>query len=128
MAAGMHHRHLGTVPLRLGLRGEGELDFLGHRQRIHVGAQRDHRAVPSASTQSADHAGDGDTLAHRIAQPLQMCRDDTGGAGLLVAELGMLVEVAPPFDHPRFDGPRGVVQLAVQWQNRSGGGLDASAG
>jgi hypothetical protein len=85
------------------LRREGHVDLFRHRQGIHVGAQRDHRAGQGAF-QQADHAGVRHFRVDFIqAELAQVRRDDGRGARLAVAELGMLVEIAPPGDDLRLD-------------------------
>ena len=121
VAAGVHDADRLAVPLRLHLRGEREVDLLGHRQRVHVGAQRHHRAGQRA-LQQADHAGVGDAGAHLVeAEPLQVLGDDAGGAELAVAELGVGMDVASPGDHPALDLLGGGVDLVGERRGGDGG-------
>ena len=77
------------------------------RQRVHVGADRQHRARPAALDQP-DHAG----LAHaRLvadAQPRQLARHHAGGAHLLEPKLRMRVDVATDLDQRCLDALGGV--------------------
>ena len=95
--ARVHHADLLAAPLRLHLRGVGDVEFLGDRQRVHVGPKRDH---PSglAAAQDADDAGLRHAGANLQAQLAQVVGDDAGRARLLVAEFRVLVEVAAPGD------------------------------
>ena len=51
-----------------------------------------------AALQDADHAGDADAGLHLDAELRQMLGGERRGARLLVGELGVLVDVAPPGD------------------------------
>ena len=88
MAAGMHP----ALVLRAMREGVGFED----RQAIHVGPQPD-RARRVADPQPADDAGLADAAMHLDAEPLELFGDQIGGALFLEAELGMGVDVAPPF-------------------------------
>ena len=80
-------------------KGTSTSSFTG--QRVHVGAQR-HHGAGLAALEDAHDAGHGDLLAHLVqAQRAQVLRDEPRGAHLAVAELGMLVQVAPPGDDLR---------------------------
>ncbi len=104
VAAGVHHAHLLAVPRRAHLRREGQVHLLGHRQRVHVGAQRDRRAG-QGTLQHPDDAGVRHAGTHGVeAQRLQVRLHDACGAELAVAQLGVLVQVAPPGDDLGFDG------------------------
>ncbi len=63
----VHHADGLAAPLRLDLRGERQVDLFRDRQRIHVGAQGDHRPRTTFALQQADDAGFGDAFAHLIA-------------------------------------------------------------
>ena len=102
VAAGVHHAHFLAVVGRL-LRGlERHVHLLGHRQAIHVGAQRDD-AAGLAALQDADDAGAADAGLHLHAQRAEVIRDDLGGADFLQPQFGMLVEIAAPGDDLRED-------------------------
>jgi len=73
--------------------GEGRLEQLGERQRVDVGAPRDGRSGP-VTVEHAHHAGAADAGPHIQLRRVQALRDDLRGAPLLVAQLGMAVEVA----------------------------------
>ena len=108
VAAGVHDRDgLAAVGAgRLALERQAEI-FL-HRQRVHVGPQRNGRPG-LAAFEDADDAGLGDAGLYLHAELLQMVGDDLGASHLGIAELGMLVEVAAPGQHLGFDGLRGAV-------------------
>ena len=119
--AGVHHAHLLAAPARAGAAGKGEVHLLRDRQGVHVGAQRDHGARPGAAARHADHAGDGDALAHLVAEAPQVPRHEARGAHLLVPQFRVLVDVAAPADHARLDRPGRVVGPPVQRARRRGG-------
>ena len=100
VAAGVHHPDRLPLPGRGRLAGERQVDLLGDRQRVHVGAQRDDRARPAALDHGHDagprHAGP--RLEAERAEPLG---DELRGLDLAVAELRVLVEVAAPLDELR---------------------------
>jgi len=102
VTAGMHHVDFAAeiIPLRRG--GEGEPRGLFHRQRIHVGAQH-HNRTGLAALQQRDHARVGDTSRDVEAEPAQVPGDKRRGAEFLLAELGMLVDIAPPSDQLVFN-------------------------
>jgi hypothetical protein len=102
VATGVHHTHgLAAVRGRLG-RSERQAGGLGHRQRVHVGAQRDARAGLRAFDYAGD-AGAGDTGTHLHAERAQVRRDELRRARLAMTELGMPMQVASPFDHLRVE-------------------------
>ncbi len=99
VAAGMH---------QAGLRaGERQAGLLLDRQRVHVGADRQHRARAAALDQ-ADDAGLADAGLVGDAETGQFARDHAGGADLLEAELGVGVDIAADLDQPGFDALGGV--------------------
>jgi hypothetical protein len=122
VAAGMHHADRFAVPGRAHGRGERQIELFGHRQRIHVGAQRDDRAGQPAA-QKADHAGVRDAAAHLVeAEMAQMLGDDRRGAVLAVAELRVRMEIAPPRDHLRLERRcRGIDQRGERVRGGGGG-------
>jgi hypothetical protein len=83
--AGVHHS--GRA------RGEGRLQQLGERERVDVRAPGDGAPGP-VSVQHAHHAGAAHAGADLELRRVQTLRDDLRGTPLLVAQLGMPVEVA----------------------------------
>ena len=99
VAAGVH---------QAGLRaGERQAGLLLDRQRVHVGADGEHRAGAAALDQ-ADDPGAADAGLVADAETGEFARDDAGGADLLEAEFRMGVDVAADLDQRRFDAPGGV--------------------
>ena len=86
---------------------ERQVDCFGDRQRVHVGAQRDHRAGQAALQQPRRRrcARRRCALSSRPSDA-QVVGDDGRGAELAVAEFGMLVQVAPPGDDAALDRGR----------------------
>ena len=78
------------------LRAVGERIRLEDRQAVHIGAQPD-RPRRVADPQSADQPGLADAAMHLDAEPLESLGDEIGGALFLETELGMGMDVAPPF-------------------------------
>ena len=114
VAAGVHHADALAVPFGTHLRCKRQIDLLRHRQGVHIGPQRDHRAGHAALEQ-ADDAGVGHAGADLVeAERAQVLGDDAGGAEFAIAEFGVLVQVAPPGDHLGFDGAGSVVDTGVQ--------------
>ncbi len=99
MAASMHLAGHGA--------GEGLAGHLVDRQRVHVGADREHGARAAAFDQ-ADDTGAGDAGLVLDAEALELAGDDAGGADLLEGELGVGVEVAADLDEAGLDALRGV--------------------
>ena len=95
VAAGVHDAHVHVVVLGSHRALEREIDLLGDRQRVHVGAEGHHTARPSAS-QHPDHAGMSHTGLHLEPERLEMIGDQLRGPELPVPELGVLVDVTPP--------------------------------
>ena len=90
MAAGMH-------PPRHG-RGIGQPGRLGHRQRVHIGAQRDHpTGAVAAPPDHADDAGPADAFGD-LVQPevAQQPGHPRGGAMHVELQFRMGVEIVPP--------------------------------
>ena len=84
---------------------ERDVDLLGHRQRVHVGAQRDHRpGLPPRRTPTTPVCGDAGA-APRARASRRWSATSFGGAELAVDELGVLVDVAPPGDDLRLEVP-----------------------
>ena len=97
VAAGVHHADFLPVVLRLHCRLERQVDFLGHRQRVHVRAQRDDRTGTTA-TEHTDHARVRDAGLHLEPELLQVLGHDLRCAEFAVAEFRVLVKVAAPGD------------------------------
>ena len=101
----MHDAYLLAVGLCAHPRPEGQIDLLGHRKGVHVGAERDDGAGP----RSAKHAHDAvaaDAGAHVDAETAEMPRDDASRADFPERQLGVLMDVPPPGDDLRLDGSR----------------------
>jgi len=105
------HGGVAVVAAGVHLAGDGagvrEGVELGHRQRIHVGAQADRSsmlrgrfaAVPAVH--DADHAGRSQPSVDRYAPFGELGGHQIGGAHLLEAQLGMSVDVAPQLSQGR---------------------------
>ena len=102
VAAGMHDAGHLAVPHRLHLGGEGHVDPLLDRQRIHVGAQR-HDRTGLAALQHAHHAGFADAGSDFVAQGFQVLGGQRRRARLVIGEFGILMDVAPPGDDLVFE-------------------------
>ena len=102
VAAGMHHVDLAAEISALGLGGERQSLRLLHRQRIHVGTQR-HDRTGLAALEQGDDAGVGNAGPHLEAEPLQVLGDEARSANFLLAEFGVLVDIAAPRDQLVFD-------------------------
>ena len=120
VAAGVHHADGFAVEGRGGLRREGQAGGLGHRQRVHVGAQRDARAGLAALEHGGD-AGGGDAGLRFQAKCAQVPGHQRRGARLAVAELGVLVDVAAPVDHLGLQALRGLGDFGALRLLREGG-------
>ena len=105
VAAGVHDANHAAHPRRLDLRGEGQVDLLLDRERIHVGAQRNH-AARLAAFENADHAGVAHAGLHFDAELLQVFGHERRSALLMIRELGILMDVPPPGDHLVLDPER----------------------
>ena len=95
VTARVHHTHFLAVPLRRRGGLERQVALLGHRERIHVGPQRDDGSRPSAFEHTNDARG-GDARRYGEAQLSQFVSDNLGGTRFAVAELRILMKVAPP--------------------------------
>ena len=95
VAAGVHHAHGLAQVGGFYFGGEGQVVVFGEGQAVHVGAQG-HHGAGLAAAQNAHHAGAGHAGLHLQAQLFEVRGNDAGGAGFLVAQLGVLVNVAPP--------------------------------
>ena len=113
VAAGVHHADLLAVVRRLRRRLERQVDLLGDRQRVHVGAQR-HDLSGLAALEDADDAGLRDAGLHLEPERPKVLGDDLRRSDLAVAELGVLVDVAAPGDHFRHDGLYSRVDFSLQ--------------
>ncbi len=98
MPAGVHHAGLLAVEGGGHLGSEGQAGALGHRQRVHVGAQCDARAR-TAALDDRDHAVVCDAGAGFQAQRAQVFGHLRRGLHLAVGKLGELVEMAAQRDH-----------------------------
>src|SRR5579864_218438 len=87
MAAGVH---LAAV-----LRAMREAVGFEDRQAVHIGPEAD-RARRIAGAQTPDDAGFADAASDLDAKLLELLRDELGRAGLLEAEFGLRMDVAPP--------------------------------
>ena len=133
VAAGVHDRR--RQPLAGGAvdrAGEGQAGLLLHRQRVHVGAQQQHRAGPVLHDR--DDAGAADPFGDREAQPPRLGRQQPGAARLLHAELGIGVQVAVErhqlghVPRHRLVQPGGDVRLAAGGGERGGHGSGREQG
>ena len=89
VAARVHHAG--------GARAERQVELLGERQRVDVGAPGDRLARPVAA-QDADDAGLRHPGAHVEPGLVEPFRDDLRGASLLERQLRMTMEVSPERD------------------------------
>ena len=74
-----------------------EAGVLGHRQRVHVGAQQDRR-TGRASPQIRDHGGDGRAGVHIEAEAVERVQDESLRLRQLQPELGLGVDAPPQVD------------------------------
>jgi hypothetical protein len=109
VAAGVHHPHFLPVELGPDRRFEGQVHLLGHREGIHVGAER-HDRPRLAAPQDAHHAGMRHAGADLESEPGQVIRHQLGGPHFAIRQLGMLMDVPAPGDDAR--------------QHLRGGGVD----
>jgi len=103
VAAGVHDRQGPALPLGRGLGGERQSGLLLDRQGVHVGAQG-YDLAGLAALQHPDHAGAAHALADLEAQGAQFLGHQGRRADLLVPQLGMFVDVAPPGHGLGLDG------------------------
>jgi len=87
VAAGMHAAFV--------FRAMGKRVQLRQRQRVHVGAQPDHRSLPRPHAQAADHAGLGQAAMHVDAEAAERGGDRIGRPLLVEGELRVGVQIAP---------------------------------
>ena len=113
VAAGVHDVDFLAEVHALGLGGKRHIDLLLHRQRIHVGTQRHHRAG-LGTLEQADHAGHRHAGLHFHAELAQMVSNQARGARFQIAQFGVFVDVATPCDQLLFDGLGALVDLSVQ--------------
>ena len=123
VAARVHDADFLAVPLRLRGGLERQIDLLGHRQRVHVRAQR-HDRPRLAAAQHRDDASVGHAGRDLVAELLQFVGDDLGGAQFAIAQLGMLVKVAAPGHDLRGQLLRQAIDLRNQrvWRLAAGDG------
>jgi hypothetical protein len=80
-----------------GLRSPGLARGFQDRQRVHIGAEPDHRPLPLITLDDADHAGAADAGLHDIAAKGSELVGDEGGRVVdVVEQLRVLVKMAPP--------------------------------
>jgi hypothetical protein len=103
MAAGMHDAHFLAEVVRLDGGAERHVGALHHRQRLHVGAQRDCGTRP-ARFQEADHTGPGNAGLHGQPQFPQVIGYYLCRTHFAVGEFRVLVEVPPPGNDLRING------------------------
>src|SRR3954451_18525641 len=103
VATGVHDTGFLTCPHRACARYEWRSFRLYDRERIHVGAQGNDRAVACAATQGADNASYRDPLANIEAKPFEVIGDNGRRANLLVPKFRVLMNVTAPADHARLD-------------------------
>ncbi|MOA34686.1 hypothetical protein D3C78_1560740 [compost metagenome] len=101
MGRAQQHRGVAVVAATVHLAGDGGpvrgiAQFL-HVQRVHVGAQADHR--PRAPRHRAHHAGLAQPAMHDGAGPFQFAGHQVGGAEFTESGFRMRVQVAAPFAH-----------------------------
>ncbi len=109
MAAGMH---MARRLRRIGLAG-----FLDDRQRVHVGAQPDHRALSQPAADDRDNARAADTGDDVVATGrTQLFGNKSGGARKVEADLGLLMQQPAPAGNI-------LLHLARAVEDRHGGSL-----
>src|SRR5690606_22763921 len=82
-------------------RAVGDVVRLVDREGVHVGAERDDRAVRGPDL--GDDAGPADASADAVAEGLHGARGDVGGAVFLERELRVAVEIAAESDQLGFE-------------------------
>ena len=112
VAAGVHHADFLAVPCAsraFDAKGTSTCSVTG-RPSMSARSATAGRATPPLSRPTTPVCGD--FRAHLVQPELAQVRGDDGrGAELAVAELGVLVQVAPPSQHAGFDGLRGGIDL-----------------
>ena len=122
VAASVHHANRLAAIRAVRRGGKRQRHLLGDRQRIHVRAQGQPR--PRLTTlQQRDHAGVGNAGVHFEPELAQLRGDQCGGTRFAIAELGVVMDVAPPRGDLRQlllrQRARGVG--GVQWKGRADG-------
>jgi len=102
MAAGMHDPGFLAGPGGFHFRRKGQIDFLGHRQRIHVRAQGDDQ-TRLATLQQRNDAGVRHPGMDLEPERPEMFGHNARGAEFAVAEFGIPMDVMVSFDHFRFE-------------------------
>ena len=97
-----------------GGRGAGiwQPGVLGHRKRVHVGAEHHLRAV--AVLQQANHTGDTDSARDGVAELLEVVCGNARGAMLLPRQLRMPVQVPVNLQQLRCDALDGRLQALIK--------------
>ena len=117
VSARVHHANaLALVFARCATR-ERQIDGLGHRQGIHVGAQRDDGPGLRAAQQRR-HARSRHARLRLEAKAPQRVRDESGCLWLSIRELRMLVQVTTPRQQLLLDGGGPPVDLGRERRGR----------
>jgi hypothetical protein len=115
VTAGVHDADGITVVQRAHARTEGNVHHFRDGESVHVGTKGDDRAR-SAPAQDADDASVRHVGSHLHPKRAQVVSDESGCPRLAIAQLGMLVDVAPPGHHLRRDGLHALPHL--RWRLR----------
>jgi hypothetical protein len=100
---GVHDADRLAVPDRPLLRSERHVGALLDRQRVHVGAQRDDRPGRAPRSRPTTPVTPTSVRTSSSSSARRCAATSAGRADLAVAELGVLVHVAPPGDEARHD-------------------------
>ena len=95
VAAGVHHAHGFAAKRRGDFRCERQGVAFGHRQRVHIRADRDARPG-LAAFEHRDHSGGGDAGFYVESERAQVIGDEFGSARFAVAQFGVLMDIAAP--------------------------------
>ena len=117
MAAGVHHVDVAAEILSSSLGGERQSRRLLHRQRVHIGAQRNNRARLAAA-QHGNDAGLGDASPNFEAQLPEMFGNERRRSRFLFAQFRMLVNVAAPGDQLLLDLGGALADFLFQLRDR----------
>ena len=119
--AGVHDAHFLAAVVRLGGGAERHVGAFHHRQRVHVGAQRDRR-TRLTGLQEARPRRCGRCRSPRPAELAQVLGDDLRGAHFAVGEFRVLMEVAPPGNDFRING----IERGIELGGRGHAGTESS--